>query len=129
VVVGGVIAYSNGLKTSLLGVPEVAVQQHGAVSEPVVRAMASGARAATGASIGIAITGVAGPGGGTDEKPVGAVWIASDLDGTIEARRLRLVGDRSEVRQRAAQAALEMVRRRLVFGTSEIEPTGKLGKS
>jgi nicotinamide-nucleotide amidase len=125
VVLGGVIAYSDALKTSLLRVPEAIVEAHGAVSDPVVRAMATGARAATGASIGVGITGIAGPGGGTEEKPVGTVWIASDLNGALEARRLRLIGDRAEVRQRAAQAALEMVRRRLVFGTSEIEPTGK----
>jgi len=125
VVLGGVIAYSNGLKTSLLGVPERLLEEQGAVSEPVVRALASGAREATGASIGVGITGIAGPGGGTEEKPVGTVWISSDLNGAVEARRLRLIGDRAEVRQRAAQAALEMVRRRLVFGTSEIEPTGK----
>ena len=125
VVVGGVIAYSNALKSSLLHVPPQMLQQHGAVSEPVVRAMATGARDATGASVGIGITGIAGPGGGTEEKPVGTVWIASDLNGVVEARRLRLIGDRAEVRQRAAQAALEMVRRRIVFGTSEIEPTGQ----
>ena len=72
----------------------------------------------------MAITGVAGPGGGTEEKPVGTVWIATDVDGMVESRRTRLIGDRAEVRQRAAQAVLEMLRRRLVFGTSEIEPTG-----
>jgi nicotinamide-nucleotide amidase len=120
VVIGGVIAYANSLKTSLLGVPDGLLAEHGAVSEPVVRAMATGARAATGATIGIAITGIAGPSGGTEEKPVGTVWIASDLDGAVEARRMRLVGDRAEVRQRAAQAALEMVRRRILFGTSEV---------
>jgi nicotinamide-nucleotide amidase len=114
VVVGGVIAYSNTLKVSLLGVPSPALAEHGAVSEPVVRAMASGARSATGASIGVAITGIAGPGGGTEEKPVGTVWVASDLAGDVEARRLRLIGDRTEVRQRAAQAALEMVRQRVL---------------
>jgi len=114
VVVGGVIAYSNALKMSLLGVPSTALAEQGAVSEPVVRAMASGARSVTGASIGVAITGIAGPGGGTEEKPVGTVWIASDLAGDVESRRLRLIGDRTEVRQRAAQAALEMVRRRVL---------------
>jgi len=128
VVLGGVIAYSNGLKTSLLTVPQRTLEEHGAVSEAVVRAMASGARGVTGASIGVGITGIAGPGGGTADKPVGTVWIASDLDGAVEARRLRLIGDRAEVRQRAAQAALEMVRRQVVFGTSEIEPTGKPGR-
>jgi nicotinamide-nucleotide amidase len=122
VVIGGVIAYSNALKLSLLGVPVALLAEHGAVSEPVVRSMASGSRGATGAAIGIAITGIAGPGGGTEEKPVGTVWIASDLDGVVEARCLRLIGDRAEVRQRAAQAALEMLRRRLVFGTSLIDP-------
>jgi PncC family amidohydrolase len=85
--------------------------------------MASGVRAATGASIGVAITGIAGPGGGTEEKPVGTVWIASDLEGVVESRRLRLIGDRAEVRHRAAQAALEMVRRRVLFGTALSEPT------
>jgi nicotinamide-nucleotide amidase len=129
VVLGGVIAYSNALKRSMLGVPEALLAEHGAVSEAVVRSMASGCRAATEALIGIAITGIAGPGGGTEEKPVGMVWIASDLDGAVEARCLRLIGDRAEVRQRAAQAALEMVRRRLVFGTSLIDPTAMGGKS
>jgi nicotinamide-nucleotide amidase len=114
VLLGGVIAYSNAVKTALLGVASSALAEEGAVSEPVVRAMASGARSATGASIGVGITGIAGPGGGSEEKPVGTVWIASDLAGEVEARRLRLIGDRAEVRERAAQAALEMVRRRLL---------------
>ena len=124
VVLGGVIAYANATKAELLGVSNDDLREHGAVSEPVVRAMATGVRAATGARVGMAITGIAGPGGGTEEKPVGTVWIATDVDGAVEARRTRLIGDRAEVRQRAAQAVLEMVRRRLVFGTSEIDPTG-----
>jgi nicotinamide-nucleotide amidase len=123
VVLGGVIAYSNGLKASLLGVPAEVLAEHGAVSDAVVRAMASGARSATGASVGVGITGIAGPGGGTEEKPVGTVWIASDVDGVVESRKLRLIGDRAEVRQRAAQAALEMVRRRVSFGTALADPT------
>jgi nicotinamide-nucleotide amidase len=123
VVVGGVIAYSNGLKTALLDVPSGLLEHQGAVSEAVVRAMASGARAATGASVGVAITGIAGPGGGTEEKPVGTVWIASDLEGAVESRRLRLIGDRAEIRQRATQASLEMVRRRVLYGTALAEPT------
>ena len=122
VVVGGVIAYSNALKASLLAVPSPMLAKHGAVSDPVVRAMASGARAATGAAMGLAITGIAGPGGGTDEKPVGTVWIACDLDGVVESRRLRLIGDRAEIRQRAAQAALEMARRRMLYGSALWEP-------
>jgi len=124
VVLGGVIAYANDVKLELLGVPKDDLREQGAVSDPVVRAMATGVRAATGARVGMAITGVAGPGGGTEEKPVGTVWIATDVDGMVESRRTRLIGDRAEVRQRAAQAVLEMLRRRLVFGTSEIEPTG-----
>jgi nicotinamide-nucleotide amidase len=114
VVLGGVIAYRDGVKTTLLGVDRADLQSHGAVSEPVVRAMAGGARAATGANVGMAITGVAGPGGGTEQKPVGTVWIATDVDGAVETRLLRLIGDRAEVRQRAAQSVLEMLRRRLV---------------
>jgi nicotinamide-nucleotide amidase len=123
VVVGGVIAYSNSLKTALLAVTPGVLAHQGAVSEPVVREMAAGARAATGASIGIGITGIAGPGGGSEEKPVGTVWIATDVEGAVESRRLRLIGDRIEVRQRAAQAALEMIRRRLLFGSALTEPT------
>ncbi|MEO8561075.1 MAG: competence/damage-inducible protein A [bacterium] len=122
VVLGGVIAYQNAIKTSLLGVDDAIIREHGAVSEPVVRAMASGATARTGASVGMAITGVAGPGGGTDDKPVGTVWIATHLGGVLESRRLRLIGDRAEVRQRATQAVLEMLRRRVVFGTG-VDPT------
>jgi nicotinamide-nucleotide amidase len=123
VVVGGVIASSNSLKTALLDVPPGVLAHQGAVSDAVVRAMAEGARAATGASIGIAITGIAGPGGGSEEKPVGTVWIASDVQGAVESRRLRLIGDRAEVRQRAAQAALDMIRRRVLFGSALTEPT------
>jgi len=123
VVVGGVIAYSNALKSALLDVPAGVLEHQGAVSDPVVRAMASGARAATGASVGVAITGIAGPGGGSEEKPVGTVWIASDLEGAVESRRLRLIGDRAEVRQRAAQAAMEMLRRRILFGSALAEPS------
>jgi nicotinamide-nucleotide amidase len=84
------------------------------VSEPVARAMATGARAATGTSVALAITGVAGPGGGSETKPVGTVWIAMDMNGEIEARRYAMVGDRAEVRHRSAQAAMEMLRRRLL---------------
>jgi nicotinamide-nucleotide amidase len=113
VVRGGVIAYDNAVKTSLLGVAAELLREHGAVSEPVARAMASGARNAVGAHVALAITGVAGPGGGSEAKPVGTVWIALDFGGEVDARRYQLIGDREEVRQRAAQAALELLRRRL----------------
>ena len=114
VVLGGVIAYDDAVKHAMLGVPDALFYQHGAVSEPVARAMASGVRRAIGADAALAITGVAGPGGGSDEKPVGTVWIALDLGGHLEARRYAMVGDRAEIRHRAAQAALEMLRRRLL---------------
>ncbi len=113
VVRGGVIAYSNGIKTSLLGVAAPMLDEHGAVSEPVVRAMASGARDRLGVDAAMAITGIAGPGGGTEDKPVGLVWIALDLHGEVESRRYMMVGDRGEIRHRSAQAAMEMLRRRL----------------
>jgi len=117
VVLGGVIAYSNAVKTAELGVPEAMIAEHGAVSEPVARQMASGARARLGAGIGVGITGVAGPGGGTPEKPVGTVWVAVDVDGA-EPRAVRnpFVGDRDEIRFRAAQFALDLVRRAVVGG-------------
>ena len=111
VFVGGVIAYDNSVKREQLGVPDAELRDHGAVSEAVVRRMAAGARERFGVDLGIAITGVAGPGGGTPEKPVGTVWIAADIRGTIFARRLNLIGDRDEIRQRAAQAALDLARR------------------
>ncbi|HUQ45511.1 MAG TPA: competence/damage-inducible protein A [Gemmatimonadaceae bacterium] len=113
VVRGGVIAYDDAIKRSLLGVPAESLREHGAVSESVVRAMATGARARLDVQASLAITGIAGPAGGSDAKPVGTVWIALDLDGTVEARLLRLWGDRDEVRRRAAQAALELLRRAL----------------
>lgn len=114
VVQGGVIAYSYELKSSLLGVPADLLATDGAVSESVVRAMATGGRVATGADAVMAITGIAGPGGGMERKPVGTVWIAVDLRGEVEARRFMMIGDRAEVRQRSAQAALDMLRRRLL---------------
>lgn len=111
VYVGGVVAYSNSIKESMLGVPAESIRRHGAVSEAVAEQMAAGVRERTGANIGIAITGVAGPGGGSTEKPVGTVWIAVDVDGVATTAGRLYVGDREEVRMRAAQAALELVRR------------------
>ena len=114
VVLGGVIAYANDVKRELLGVSQSSLEKHGAVSEQVVREMAEGARRRLGASIGIAITGVAGPDGGTPEKPVGTVWIAAAFANETRALPLRLIGDREEIRRRATQSALELVRRSLV---------------
>jgi nicotinamide-nucleotide amidase len=114
VVMGGVIAYHNDVKHALLGVDAAVLREHGAVSEPVVLQMATGARRAVHASVGLAITGIAGPTGGTPEKPVGTVWVAVDLEGVAEARLFKLIGDRDEIRQRAAQWAMEMLRKRLL---------------
>jgi nicotinamide-nucleotide amidase len=113
VVNGGVIAYHNDVKVGLLGVAEATLRAHGAVSEATAREMAAGARRAANADIGLAITGVAGPGGGTPDKPVGLVWIAADIQGDVRARELRLWGDRDEIRQRSAQWTLELLRQAL----------------
>ncbi|HKC81653.1 MAG TPA: competence/damage-inducible protein A [Gemmatimonadaceae bacterium] len=115
VFLGGVIAYHNEVKRSLLGVRSEAIERSGAVSEEVVLQMASGVRERLGADVGVAVTGIAGPGGGTPEKPVGLVWIAVHAL-EVKARRFHVGGDRAEIRQRAAQAALEMVRRALSNG-------------
>ena len=110
VYLGGVVAYANSVKESMLGVPGELIRQEGAVSEAVARKMASGARSRLGAGIGIAVTGIAGPSGGSPEKPVGTVWVAVDSDAGVSAFSRVYVGDRDEVRLRAAQAALDTVR-------------------
>jgi nicotinamide-nucleotide amidase len=110
VFLGGVIAYDNSVKREQLGVPDAVLEDFGAVSEEVAVTMAESVRGMLKADIGIGITGVAGPGGGTAAKPVGMVWVALDGVGK-EARCLRLFGTRDEIRQRASQAALDMVRR------------------
>ncbi len=110
---GGVIAYDDAIKTALLGVDPGALQDDGAVSERVVVQMAAGVRARLGVGIGIAVTGVAGPAGGTDEKPVGTVWVGVDTGDGTRARLARFGGNREEIRQRSVQMALEMVRRGL----------------
>jgi competence/damage-inducible protein CinA-like protein len=107
---GGAVTYHDDLKESLLGVSTDSLARHGAVSEAVVRQMAAGARRIAGASIGLAITGVAGPTGGTEEKPVGTVWIGVDFRGDVHARLLNAWGDRQENRYRATQATLELLR-------------------
>ncbi len=115
VFLGGVIAYHNDVKKQLLGVRAEDLERYGAVSEEVALQMAAGVRESTAADVGVSVTGIAGPGGGTPEKPVGLVWIA--IDGSdAKARRFHVAGDRAEIRQRAAQAALEMVRRTLAKG-------------
>ena len=112
--VGGAVVYSDELKTSFAGVPPDLLEKYGAVSEEVATALAEGIRARTGATIGLAITGIAGPTGGTEAKPVGLVFIAvSDAQGTDVIKR-NFRGSRDRVRQWSAQQALDLVRRRLM---------------
>lgn len=110
VFLGGVVAYDNAVKVGELGVPERVIQDEGAVSEGVVRAMAGGVQRRFGAEAAIAITGIAGPEGGTPDKPVGTVWLCAALGSTQRAVRIGIPGDRAEVRGRAAQAALDLLR-------------------
>lgn len=110
---GAIVAYADNMKTKLLGVPPELIAAHGAVSEPVVGAMASGARRALGASTALAVTGIAGPGGGSVEKPVGTVWLAASVGERLRTAHVRFLGDRDEVRARAAQGALNLLRRAL----------------
>jgi nicotinamide-nucleotide amidase len=110
VYVGGVVAYDNSVKQSLLGVPADLIARHGAVSEEVAREMVRGATRELGAQLGIAVTGIAGPGGGTPEKPVGLVFIATAVEDSIVVTRATFGGDRGEIRARAAQVALNRLR-------------------
>jgi len=110
---GGVVCYSNELKTRLVGVPAELIADHGAVSKAVAQALAEGIRRRTGAGIGLGITGIAGPGGGTPEKPVGLVFLALADDQSTEVRRFQFPGDRERIRTWASVAALEIVRRRI----------------
>lgn len=111
----GFVVYANEAKVRDLGVPAALIETHGAVSEPVARAMAEGAITRTGADLSIAVTGIAGPTGGTPEKPVGLVWLAAGRKGAeTVSREIRLLGDRELIRIRAAQAALAMVWRMVV---------------
>lgn len=117
-VAGGVVSYSNEAKTQLLGVDGALIEQHGAVSEPVAEAMAAGALKRFGADTAVAITGIAGPGGGTPEKPVGTVCftVALGVQGAVEhtdTRTLRLPGNRSDVRERSTTVAMHLLRRLL----------------
>jgi nicotinamide-nucleotide amidase len=113
-VAGGVVVYSNELKAALLGVDRALLAAHGAVSEPVAAAMVDGVCAATGAEVGVAITGIAGPGGGTESKPVGTVVIGVQVpDRPLSVHTHLFPGGRDMVRLQATQSALERVRRLL----------------
>jgi nicotinamide-nucleotide amidase len=113
VYVGGVVCYADELKTALLGVEPALIKAHGAVSEAVALAMARGAVERLGADAAVSVTGIAGPGGGSEEKPVGTVWLGVAAGGRVEAHRTRFPGSRHDIRARAAQAALFLLNRRL----------------
>jgi nicotinamide-nucleotide amidase len=114
----GVVSYSNGAKVALLDVPQAALDAHGAVSEPVARAMAEGVARGSGAHVALSVTGIAGPAGGSTSKPVGTVWFGFALrqrDGTlsIDSEHRRFDGDRRAVRDASVLHALRSVLRRL----------------
>jgi len=109
----GFVTYSNQAKMDLLGVGEDLLREHGAVSEPCARAMAEGARTRAGTTYAVAVTGIAGPGGGTPEKPVGLVFVALASPGGTVVRRLRWPGQRDQIRGISAMVALDLVRRAL----------------
>ncbi len=110
---GAVVAYSNEVKTAELGVPEALLERHGAVSAEVAEAMARGARERLGVDVAVSVTGVAGPGGGTAEKPVGLVHLHAVGPSGDQAATFDLPGDRDAIRGRSAVSALHLVRRLL----------------
>lgn len=108
---GGVVAYDNRVKENVLFVPGLELARHGAVSEEVARSMAAGVKRLLKTDIGLAVTGIAGPGGGTPDKPVGLVYVALEGPGEESlCRELRLKGSRAEIRSATAAAALDMLR-------------------
>lgn len=110
----GFVTYTNDAKQDMLGVAAATLARHGAVSEPTVREMAAGALNNSRAQAALAISGIAGPGGGTAEKPVGTVWIAwAFADGTVASEKCAFAGDRREVRQQAVERALRGLLERL----------------
>ena len=113
VFIGAVVAYDNVVKSGMLDVPPELLETHGAVSEAVVRAMAEGVQRQFAVDAAIAVTGIAGPTGGTPEKPVGTVWLAARYGSETRALKRIFPGDRAEIRARAAQAALDLLRRLL----------------
>ncbi|TLY37454.1 MAG: CinA family protein [Nitrospirae bacterium] len=108
------VCYSNRAKVDLLGIPEALIRRHGAVSAEVAEAMARGIRSRSQAGVGLSVTGIAGPTGGTAQKPVGLVFVGLDAPGRRTTREFRFHGDRHSIKLRASQAALEMLRQWLV---------------
>jgi nicotinamide-nucleotide amidase len=121
----GIVSYSNEAKTSLLNVPEALIENEGAVSSSVALAMAQGIRIRAGVHVGVGVTGIAGPDGGSDEKPVGTVAFAVVLPDRSETRMAQFVGERVLVKSQASQAALDMVRRLLLGLPSVSENNSK----
>lgn len=113
---GSVISYSNEAKQSLLGVNPQTIEKYGAVSSQTAAEMAAGLKKVSGVDIAVSITGIAGPDGGSEAKPVGLVYIGLAFKETMEVKEMRFVGDRNSVRTLAAKSALDMVRRRLISG-------------
>jgi nicotinamide-nucleotide amidase len=111
VFVGGIVAYADAVKAAELGVPDEVLARHGAVSAETAAAMAAGVRARLEAQVAVAVTGIAGPGGGTPEKPVGLVYIATESPNGAEVKKLQLPGDREAVRTRATAITLHLLRR------------------
>ena len=110
----GFVTYSNKAKEEALGVPAATIHTHGAVSEPVAVAMAAGAAKLTGADVAVGVTGIAGPDGGSDAKPVGTVWFGFSVRGATDGQRVIFPGSRADIRGRAAQFALHGMLRRVV---------------
>ena len=112
---GGIVVYSNDAKIAQAGVPAELIERHGAVSAEVAEALAAGARTQLGADVGVGVTGVAGPGGGTEEKPVGLVWLSvATADGEPLTRSVNLPGSRADVRDRTTTVAMHLLRRALL---------------
>jgi nicotinamide-nucleotide amidase len=125
---GGVVAYWNDAKAALLDVPEAVLAEHGAVSEPTARAMAEGVRKRFATDLGVATTGIAGPTGGTPEKPVGLVYVALATAAGSEVRELRLAFDRERNRRLTAQIAIDWVRRHLLGAPLDLPRLGRVEK-
>ena len=110
------MVYSNRAKVECLDVPLALLEEHGAVSEPVAQAMADGIRSRAGVDVGIGVTGIAGPGGGTASKPVGTVVLAVSSPRGVQARTFQFVGDREQVKFQSTQTAMNMLRLILLAG-------------
>ena len=111
---GGWVTYSNAMKMSQLGIPEEMLQAHGAVSSQVAKAMCEGARRQSGATVALSTTGIAGPDGGTEKKPVGTVFVGCATQSGIEVTRFLFTGNREEIQEQAAKAALQMLHVKLL---------------